>query len=253
MAIGATVLGKADYYHVANYLQAFFSLSTGIERSSKLALCLNYLLDNDKYPSNQFLRDYNHSLIVLLSDLDQIGKGFSDPVRLPNTEIHRNIIDILSDFANNMTRYYYLDFLTHDKDIDKSYDPVERWHIDVTQLVLETHLTDRMKRKIIGKAQFVDEVLGSFSLVRYSTEAREPITTSFSASVLSQLTEQAVPYTRMYVLQICRFIASIVIGIENRVQYTQREHIPVMDEIFLIFQSDDQYFKRRKTWSIYRR
>ena len=46
MAIGATSLGNTNYVRLANYGQAFFSLSTGLERSAKLALCLEHVANH---------------------------------------------------------------------------------------------------------------------------------------------------------------------------------------------------------------
>ena len=73
LALGSTIVGKAQFYKNAYYDLVFFLLSTGIERTSKLILVIDYLIKNNK---------------------------------LPNTEIHQNIINILNNFTNNTTRYY---------------------------------------------------------------------------------------------------------------------------------------------------
>ncbi len=254
MAIGVTVLGKSDYGHLANYAQAFFSLSTGLERSAKLALCLEHVTNHKEFPDNQTLKNYRHDLHKLLLKLDQIGKQLTtreDSIRLPNTEIHKNIVQVLSDFSNNVTRYYNLDLLTQTTKQSNSYDPIERWYLCVTQLVLQKHLTDRARNRISANTEAVEALIGERSFVLYNTEAREPITTALQGSSQAGFTEYAKPYTRLYVLQICRFVARIISDLSRNAQKQLGENIPYIDEFFWVFLGEDHFFKLRKTWSIY--
>ena len=254
MAIGVTALGKTDYVRLANYGQTFFSLSTGLERSAKLALCLEHVANHQKFPDNQTLKSYSHDLNKLLSKLDQIGErsaAHGKSARLPNTEIHKNIVQVLSDFSNNVTRYYNLDLLTQTMTKGNSYDPLERWRLCVTQLVLQKHLTDRARDRIIATAESMEGLIGEHSYVRYSTETREPITTVLEGSAQTGFLEYAKPYTRLYVLQICRFVATIISELYPNAREQLSEDIPYMNDFFRIFLVEDRYFKSRKTWSIY--
>jgi hypothetical protein len=104
MGMGVTVLAKANYAHHAHYPQAFFALSIGMERAAKLALLLEHAIRNEgHFPASRQLRDYGHNLKNLLRDVDQIDVG---DYKLPATPIHVAILDTLSEFAMNITRYY---------------------------------------------------------------------------------------------------------------------------------------------------
>ncbi len=97
----------------------------------------------------------------------------------------------------------------------------------------------------------MNATMGSFSSIHYDTEDLDPIETIGASYYHSQLTDKARPYVRMYVMQLCRFVARLILGIEGDIPYSERKHIPVMTEIFQVFLAEDQYVKQRKTWSIY--
>lgn len=114
LGLGATMLGSADYAQQASYTAAFFALSVGLERSCKLALVVDHVLTHGgSFPSNGDVKGYRHDLRKLLSDVEAIAarRGVTD-ARLPDSPIHRAIIDIIADFATNATRYYNIDLVT---------------------------------------------------------------------------------------------------------------------------------------------
>ena len=115
MAIGITALGKATYAFPAYYGQAFFALTTGFERSCKLALVVDHAVLNDGiFPPESEFRRYGHNLRQLLDEADRISERLNSAGgldRLPRSPTHIAIIEILSDFASNVTRYYNLDLL----------------------------------------------------------------------------------------------------------------------------------------------
>ena len=77
LAIGVTALGKANYAQQAYYGQAFFALTTGIERAAKLALVIDYSLGhNGIFPPFKIIKGYGHNLQVLL---DKTGIGIQEP------------------------------------------------------------------------------------------------------------------------------------------------------------------------------
>lgn len=118
LAIGASTLGKANYAHRAYYGQAFFALTTGLERATKLALVVDHAIEhNGKFPPHSVLRGYGHNLKQLLEQTDKIAerRGLTTTEnKRPRTAIHEGIVEVLSDFASNITRYYNLDFVTAD-------------------------------------------------------------------------------------------------------------------------------------------
>ena len=73
---GVTSLGKANYADkTGEYYTAFFGLSIGLERLSKLILVANYAICNHgKMPDDKYVRGYGHKLIKLLDVVDKISQ-----------------------------------------------------------------------------------------------------------------------------------------------------------------------------------
>jgi hypothetical protein len=254
LGAGATILGKANYAHHAHYGQAFFSLSTGFERAAKLAFVVDHALTNaGVFPTNKEVRDYGHNLARLLDQADAIAerRNLTGNSRLPRTEIHAGIISVLTDFANNVTRYYNLDFITGGRRVAQRDDPTKAWFRLVVTPVLEKHYGPRQQERYRRNAQIISELMQPFTMVRHVAETGEPLDTVFDASLQTGVTEFAKPYVRMYVLQLVRFIGRLLGELGYAAYGTQLDTIPHLSEFFAIFNNDDEYFLKRKTWSIY--
>ena len=89
-------------------------------------------------------------------------------------------------------------------------------------------------------------------MVRHIAESGEPLNNVYDASLQTAVTEFAKPYVRMYILQLVRFIGRLLGELGYAAYGTQLDTIPHLSEFFAIFNNDDSYFFRRKTWSIYR-
>lgn len=256
MAIGATTLGKANYAQQAYYGQAFFALTIGFERAAKLALVVDHALENSgSFPQHKVLRGYGHDLTKLLIQADEIAKrrGLNSvQERLPQTKIHEGIIKVLSDFASNITRYYNLDLVTGDPRAVAQDDPIRAWFDLVTTPVLEVHYGERQEERNRKNAEIVAELLEGSAMVSYHSERGEELNTVYEASLQTGVTDYAKPYTRMYVLQIARFLGRLL----SELGYTSYNYpldtIPHFADFFAIFNNDDNYLRKRKTWSIYR-
>ncbi|AOQ23295.1 hypothetical protein MTAT_18270 [Moorella thermoacetica] len=256
LAIGVTALGKANYSQHAYYYQAFFALSIGIERAAKLALVVDHALENrGAFPSNRELRNYGHNLKELLERLDQIAerRGLSGSEdRLPRSAIHCGIIETLSDFANNITRYYNLDLVTGNQRVAQRADPIRTWFEKVTLPILNKHYKPHHKRRDEQKARLIDQLIGEHTLVLHHAETGNVLDSVYEASMQTAITEFAKPYARMYVMQIIRFVARLLCELGYVAHSQQLQDIPYLVEFFAIFNNSDKYFKNRKNWSIYR-
>lgn len=256
LAIGISALGKANYAQHAYYGQAFFALSIGLERAAKLALVVDYAVEhNGMFPSNRMLLGYGHKLNVLLDLADEIAKrralaGVAK--RLPHTPIHVGIIDVLSDFADNITRYYNLDLVTGDPRAAGQMDVIRAWFERVTMAVLAAHYEPRQRERHQRNAQLVDQILGENAKVFFHSEEGHVLNSLYEASAQTGITDFARPYTRMYVMQILRFLGSLLSELGYAAHRRQLDMIPELSEFFATFNNSDSYFKRRKTWSIYR-
>jgi hypothetical protein len=253
LAVGVTMLGKANYAHHGIYYQAFFDLSIGLERAAKLAYILDFCIDNGgSFPSNKELKGFSHNLESLVKKTDEIAKRrkLGDDQRLPNSVIHKGIIKTLSEFAIG-TRYYNLDFLAGDSKAVHSSDPLKAWYERVIDPILKEHYTERHRNRHIEKSRLAEATMGAFTLVRYHTETGESLDSVYKASIHSAKTEFAKPYSRMYVMQIIRFLAVLLSELSHASMKERMEEVPYMSDFFRIFYNEDAYFRSRKTWSIY--
>lgn len=254
LGAGATILGKANYAHHAHYGQAFFSLSTGFERAAKLAFVIDHALTHaGQFPSNNELRNYGHNLARLLDQADAIAerRGLSNDVRLPRTQIHQGIVAVLTEFANNITRYYNLDLITGNPRVARVDDPTKAWFELVVTPVLNKHHGARQQERHRRNAEIISDLMQPIAMVRYTSETGEALDTVFDASLQTGVTEFAKPYVRMYVMQLIRFIGRLLSELGYAAYEIPLDTIPHLSEFFGIFNNDDRYFLRRKTWSIY--
>jgi len=250
LAVGATALGRASYAERGYYSQGFFALSVGLERSCKLILVLDHAVREGSFPCERTLRRFGHDLSQLLDAADAVAARLQLPEdeRLPRSPIHEGIVTTLSNFATNVTRYYNLDVLTGAPGVEEREDPIVEWIRRVTQPVLERHYTERAERRHLSRAAALDEIAGPYTVVRFFTEDGTSIDSLAAASMRSAETEFARRWERMYVLQLARFLGSLLGELAFRGTATQE--IPHLSEFFGIFRNSDQYFRERKTWSI---
>lgn len=255
LATGATILGKANYAHHAHYGQAFFALSTGIERGAKLALAVDHALNNTgNFPTPQVLRNFGHNLRDLLIAVDELAerRGIPASNRLPSSAIHQNIINVLNEFASNITRYYNLDFVMNNVHRNAQGDPIASWFSSVTMQIIDNHLTSNRRQQIEANARRVSGVMQPISHVSHTSESGVHLGTIYDASVQTGLVEFANPYARMYILQIARFYSHVMSCLTSAAYTEQMGSIPHLSEYFAMFNNDNAYLKNRKTWSIYR-
>ena len=255
LATGATLIGNADANHHGIFNQAFFSLSIGVERAAKLAFILDHAITHDgTFPTNDMLKKYCHNLRRLLDKMDEIASQHHEQcdadLALPNTEIHRGIIETLSDFAR-ITRYYNLGYLVG-VDAPTMKEPIEAWHDRVGKPILAKHYSNSRRNKDAERADTVDRAVGDTALVHLSSESGDFIGTVEALESNAAQVRVTQRYARMYTLQIARFLAMLISDLRHEAFMKGMTDIPDLSEFFAIFFNDDDYFRSRKTWSIYR-
>lgn len=255
MATGATLLGEADSTKQGLYSQAFFSLSIGMERAGKLAYVLDHCYENGgSFPTDEQLRrEFGHDLRKLIEKADEISqrrRPGNEYEKLPRSAIAEGIIDILTEFASS-TRYYNLDLLVNGKSQAKT-EPMKLWYERVGKAILDKHYKPKQKamhRKIAKDfAEFADDAV----YVIQSAETGEMID-SFSQLYLYANESVVIRrYSRMYTMQINRFLGTLLSDMGYEAGKYNIDFLPVMADYFAIFRNDDNYFLRRKIWSIYK-
>lgn len=252
IGIGATAVGRANHAENAYYSQAFFALSVGFERSSKLALSVARHLAGEGFADRGTLRGYGHDLTALLEEADQLAerRGLEGNGRLPRSGIQTSMIEVLSDFANNLTRYYNLEFAAGEA-AAASEDPISAWFNRVTLPVLATHDTPRSQERRQRQAELMG-ALDTVALVRHHAEDGTPITSLQAGSLHVGATEFARPWERMYLLQIARFLGNLMDSLGTEAQVRTDQDIPYLVDFYARFLNEDSFLRSRKTWSIYR-
>jgi hypothetical protein len=254
-AHGVTVLGRANHAQTGLYTQAFFGLSIGLERMGKLIFLADHAIRSDgAFPTDQDLRKIGHDLASLLAKCEAIGTGLSqnqDYMARPSDAIHRGIEDVLSLFATKL-RYYNLTHLAGA--VQGQQDPVALWWEKVATPICDRHYSQRQREKDEADAVAIESILGEISTVIHSTEAGEPIRDVHTFFARGRATRVVQKYSRLYTLQIVRWLASIMFDLSYRGAYEQRiQALLGLHEPFTIFLNEDRYLRDRRTWSISRR
>ena len=254
IGIGVSALHDANHAEDGYYGQAFFALSIGLERSAKLVLVIDHALNNKgDFPPHKVLMGYGHRLDALLHSTDSIAeaRGIAPSDRLPQSAIHGAMISVLTNFAANVTRYYNLDFLTNAPRTAAD-DVVSEWHREVTTRVIASHYPDRVRRRNELRAANLDAMIGDVMRVMHTSETGTPLHSVEAAAVHGAATEYVKPWTRMYVLQIARFLSKVMFTLSIAAYEQRLQSIPHLSDFYRIFMNDDRYFRARKRWSVYR-
>jgi hypothetical protein len=252
-AHGVTTLGRANHAETGYYTQAFFALSIGLERMGKLIFLADHAIRNEgAFPTDQDLRRFCHDLISLLAKCEDIGNGVNqdrDYRARPNEPIHQGIENVLSLFATKL-RYYNLNHLAG---ADRGQeDPVALWWKKVAVPICDRHYSDRQREKDEAEAIAMESLIGDISTVMHTTETGDSIRDVHSFFGRGRVTRAVQKYGRLYTMQIIRWLASIIFELSHLGAYQQRiQPLLGLHEPFTIFMNEDNYFRRRRTWSIY--
>lgn len=156
---------------------------------------------------------------------------------------------ILTAFATNLTRYYYLEVLATGREGRLCDDPIASWYHEVTSPVLDLHYSKRLAERDGLRAAVIDQAMGASTFIRGVTETGETIDTIAEDMLRSLQAEAARPWERMYVMQIARFLGEMNSEFAD-LAHGQRLPVHFLREFFYIFAQDDSYFRSRKTWSL---
>lgn len=250
MCTGATLVSKTNYARKGRYLQLFFSLSIAFERAAKLIIVVDHIIETGQKSDETNYRNYKHDLNLLLAKVSEISNKLDvEYNKMPETQIHNNIVKILSNFASNVTRYYNLDIIAKG-DNKKIEEPISQWYKKVTLPLFKKYVSKQKKDGICRDASLASLVMNESVIVSHTNEAGKPMNNIFDASYQTGMLKATTPYIRLYILQICRFLSSVLSEL-GRISFKKsNEDIPYMSDFFRVFNNKDSYFKKRKTWEI---
>ncbi|WP_277946824.1 hypothetical protein [Xanthomonas vesicatoria] len=110
------------------FYSAFFHLSIGIERILKLAVVVDYMINNDlKAPTKSQLKSYGHNIESLFKTFYALISNYRPPAKKRDAVgVDEKIIDFLSRFAVS-TRYFNLDEISSSDATSASKSPLYEW------------------------------------------------------------------------------------------------------------------------------
>lgn len=253
VSAGVTVLRTATTPRSGLYELALFNLSIGFERMCKLVVLIDhYIANKGAFPTSDVLKNkYGHDLDKLFPSVDRIvaarkiKSAYSDP---PSSEIHREIISTLSEFAKT-TRYYNLDSLTGGRAANLQSGRAA-WVNRVGKLLLKKHYSARKQIGDVLEAQELQASLGdAVSGIRFD-EAGKSIDTLEEGLIHGAEGRVIQRFGQFYCLQLIRYLAAVLEELRRISHHEGFQDIPFFGEIFSWFLNEDSMLRSRKTWRI---
>ncbi|MFE0327943.1 hypothetical protein ACFW08_14340 [Streptomyces sp. NPDC058960] len=248
IGMGATLLGKTVPQRTASYAEAFFPLSIGFERASKVILQVDRKLTCNEFISQKEMKALSHNLVTLFDAVEQVcqrrysGKG--DLAR-PADMVHAHIVSILGAFATT-GRYFHLDYLGGVE--APGGDAASQWWDLVVAEISRRHYKAARRNRDQELARLLDSAFDGAALVRDSLVNGRDIKTVEQAVAVNRQNDAVVPWCRMYTLQIARWLARILI--ELGYDCHGNADIPYFNEFFRTLNQDDSTLRSRKTWTL---
>jgi len=252
---GATALGKANYAdQMGEYYTAFFGLSVGLERLSKLILVADFALDNGgKMPEENEIRKFGHKLIGLAGAVEAIinKRNLSLRYNRPNTKISSRILECLDAFAD-ARRGRYANFASLDEPNLSSEEPIKRWWSEIAEAVLEQYYYGKSSQKRVEtNAAIIHSMISPFAMVHLTDESGRHMQDVKSASIRTGQNEIVQKYTRYHALTIVRWLSDVLGEIGHIACYQHNiGGFFGINEYFHTYTVDDKFLKTRKIWPL---
>jgi hypothetical protein len=250
---GVTALGRANYADKkGEYYTAFFGLSVGLERLTKLILVADHAISNGgQMPEEKIVRKYGHKLIELTNEADL--KAHKHRVKLayprPTSAIAPKIVECLDAFAD-ASRGRYANFAALGNPNLGQEEPIAKWWGEVAELILKEHYYGTPTQvRVEARAKAIDKMMSPFSAVLFFNESGETMQDVLSSSLRTGQTELVQRFGRYYALTVVRWLADLFSGLSQSACDNHKvESFSGVYEYFQTFTVDDQYLKTRKVW-----
>jgi hypothetical protein len=250
MCLSVNLVSDSNYARQGCYLQLFFSLSLAFERAAKLIIIVNEMLEKGQKPDENTYKKYGHDINEMFQGIEHITEqlNLKESVLKPDSQVHNDIITITSNFGKNITRYYNFDVIGKNKNMPN--EPISEWHTRITLPLFEKHVSKKKKSIIYNNSVFNSVFSDSIYFARFFDETGNLIDTLQKATYQMGLILATQPYVRLYILQICRYIGSILTELGYWAMKKGVNEIPYFANFFRPFNNKDIYLKRRKRWAI---
>lgn len=241
---GATKLNRISPDSSWSFARVLFPLSIGFERACKLALQVDAKLDTGSFLDMKAMRAHGHRLDGLIQSVDEMCRRRDLELERPATAIHDAIIEVLTGFATN-GRYHHLDRLAG---ASESEDAGKLWWDTVIVPLAELHYSANKRAFHAWVADDLGSKMDEFSMTVGTHISGGEITSQREALLDAQMLPEVLPWSRMYVLQIGRWLAHVMRELTYASYRARDPEVPALNEFFGIFDTDDRYMRSRKTW-----
>ncbi|MGU8111842.1 hypothetical protein ACV1WV_07990 [Serratia marcescens] len=252
---GATAIGKANYADkMGEYYTAFFGLSVGLERLSKLILVANYAIENKgRMPNEKILMKFGHNLIKLIDEVGEVSRKMQLTLRYsrPTKEIYQKILACLDSFAD-ARRGRYANFSSLDNPNLTSNEPINKWWGEVAECILEMHYYGKVaQRRVEGRAELNDAKISQFTMVLHTNESGSTMQDVKSTSIRNGKNAIVQKWGRYYSLAITRWLVMVLSELTHVACYKHGIYAFLgFNEYFDCYTVDDEFLKTRKIWPI---
>lgn len=252
---GATAIGRANYADkMGEYYTAFFGLSVGLERLSKLVLVANYAIENSgKMPGEKVVRKFGHKLIDLANEVESISGKMQLSLRYsrPTQDIPQKILECLDSFAD-ARRGRYANFASLDNPNLTEDEPISKWWGEVAECILEKHYYGKAAQKRVeSRAELIDSMISPFTMVIQTNESGHTMQDVESASIRTGQNAIVQKWGRYYSLAIARWLSTVLSELSHIACYTHNiDGFFGLNEYFYSYTVDDSFLKTRMVWPL---
>lgn len=237
---GLITLRKSHFGVKGLYYQSFFLLSIGIERLLKLIIIVKTLVEKDKFPENNELKNYGHRIIDMFNHLtNELCPNENLTLR---DEIFEPILQFLSDYAQS-SRYYNLDTLSGRN--TKTGDPLHAWY-NIQQIIKVKHC----KTKDFSEYEkYLIESMENHSIFHFTTEIDKPIQNAHQYFEEGKYLDKIQGYSVWYFYQIIDYLVSILVK-----EAEKKRMLPYYNEFFPLFNNSymtKERILKRKHWDYF--
>lgn len=252
---GATAIGKANYADkMGEYYTAFFGLSVGLERVSKLILVAHYAIENNgKMPDEKVVRKFGHKLIDLANEVESISDKMQLSLRYsrPTQEIPQKILECLDSFSD-ARRGRYANFASLDSPNLSADEPINKWWGEVAECILKKHYYGKAAQKRVeSRAELIDSIITPFTMVIQTNESGRTMQDVESASIRTGQNVVVQKWARYHSLAIARWLSTVLSELSHIACYTHGiDGFFGLEEYFYSYTVDDSFLKTRKVWPL---
>ena len=246
---GFESLAKIDYDKPGTVYSTLFQLVTGLERTMKIVIILDYKARNDlANPSDQQLRQLGHSIADLYATLKIMDKNRSvvNGWFEANTK-HGELLAALSEFAR-ASRYYNIDQLVGGRGTP---DPLTRW-FTVHMHIAHAEISSNRLTGIMRRAQTHCETLGLYGW-EWGPKGRYDLTVDVTYQLeVARVSRGHCVWT---IIEILKPIYNLIDRLTNEVHQLEKQKgigcptVPYMTEFFPFCLADKSAAIRRKAWT----